>query len=286
MLTLPPFEYHSPHSVNEAVALLARHRGNVKVIAGGTDLMPNMKHRLFTPAYVVGLRAIPELHQLREENGVLRIGSMVTLAKLASDPLVKSRLPSLADAANHVAGPQLREMGTVGGNLCLDTRCVYYNQTYFWRQALGFCLKKDGTVCHVVKAGRKCVAAASNDTAPVMLTLDARIHVAGPDGSRELPVGSFYVPDGIINTVLQPDDVVTEIRIPLPDASVRMGYEKLRLRAAIDYPALTVAVAAKVSGAEKKIDWVRVVISALGARPHVLARLESFAGRALDDAAV
>jgi 4-hydroxybenzoyl-CoA reductase subunit beta len=281
MLTLPPFEYHSPRTLDEAISLLSRFQGQVKVIAGGTDLLPNMKHRLFTPAHVVGLRGITGLDSISEEAGTVRLGAMCTIAQLAEDPTVKARLPSLADAASQIAGPQLREMGTLGGNLCLDTRCVYYNQTYFWRNALGFCLKKDGTVCHVVQAGNRCVAAASNDTAPVLMTLNATVRLAGPKGVREVPVLHFYTPDGIRNTVLEPDELVIEARVKIPSARTLAGYQKLRVRASIDYPALTVAVAAELNDVEK-LNWVRVAISALGARPHLTGGLEALTGRPLD----
>ncbi len=281
MLTLPPFEYHSPRSLEEAISLLSKFQGQVKVIAGGTDLLPNMKHRLFTPAHVVGLRGINGLDSIREEAGVIRLGAMCTIAQLAQDSTVRTRLPSLADAASQIAGPQLREMGTLGGNLCLDTRCVYYNQTYFWRHALGFCLKKDGTVCHVVQAGNRCVAAASNDTAPVLMTLNAGLRLVGPKGMRDVPVLKFYTPDGIQNTVLEPDELVVEARVSVPSARTLAGYQKLRVRASIDYPALTVAVAAELNEA-RALNWVRLAISALGARPHLIGGLEGFAGRPLD----
>jgi len=285
VLTLPPFEYHAPTSVDEAVALLAQHKGEVKVIAGGTDLLPNMKHRLFTPKHVVGLKAVAGLDSIREEANGLRLGAMTTIASLARSPLIQQRLPSLALAAAQIAGPQLREMGTLGGNLCLDTRCVYYNQTYFWRKALGFCLKKDGTVCHVVKAGKKCVAAASNDTAPVLMTLGATVCLAGPSGVRQLPLAEFYVPDGIVNTVLRPDELVVEVLVPAPSARLRLGYQKVRVRASIDYPALTVALAARVY-AEDRLEQLRLVVSALGARPHTVAGLDALRGRKLDAAVI
>jgi 4-hydroxybenzoyl-CoA reductase subunit beta len=176
-------------------------------------------------------------------------------------------------------------MGTLGGNLCLDTRCVYYNQTYFWRQALGFCLKKDGTVCHVVKAGKKCVAAASNDTAPVLMTLGARVRLHGPRGARELALRDFYVADGIANTVLAPGEILAEVIVPRPDPAVRMGYQKLRIRAAIDYPALSVAAAVKL-GQGAKVEWLHLVVSALGARPHWVNVPEAARGRVLDAALI
>jgi 4-hydroxybenzoyl-CoA reductase subunit beta len=280
MLTLPPFAYHAPSTVDQALALLSQHRGQVKVVAGGTDLIPNMKHRLFTPAHLIGLRGISGLDQIKREGGSVRLGAMCTIAQLARDPLVQASFPSLASAASQIAGPQLREMGTLGGNLCLDTRCVYYNQTYFWRKALGFCLKKDGTACYVVPGGQRCVAAASNDTAPVLITLGATVVVRGLGGTRELPILDFYRPDGIANTALAPDELVIEVRVP-EEPGLVTGYQKLRIRASIDYPALTIAVAAKIDRLGR-IEWIRLVISSLGARPHLVKPLDDLKGRILD----
>jgi 4-hydroxybenzoyl-CoA reductase subunit beta len=284
MLTLPPFELHQPTSLADAVALLARHGANAKLLAGGTDLLPNMKHRLFTPAHVVSLEAVPGLEDIVEGPDHLELGARVTLATLSESLTVRSKLPSLATAAHHVAGPQLREMATLGGNVCLDTRCVYYNQTHFWRKALGYCLKKDGTVCHVVKGGQRCVAAASNDTAPVLMTLDATVRTVSAQGLRERPIRTLYTADGIRNTVLDADEIVTHLRVPTQPGVV-MGYEKLRVRAAIDYSALTLAVAAK-RNPDGQVEWLRVVVNALGARPHEVKSLESFHGAPLDEAAV
>jgi 4-hydroxybenzoyl-CoA reductase subunit beta len=281
MLTLPPFQYHSPKSVDEAVGLLSQFGTEAKVIAGGTDLIPNMKHRLFTPSHVIGLQAIEGLCGIAERDGIIRIGAMTSIATLAKDGLIARKLPSLAKAAGQIAGPQLREMGTLGGNICLDTRCVYYNQTYFWRQALGFCLKKDGTVCHVVKAGRRCVAAASNDTAPVLMTVGATIRLVGPSGQRQIPICDFYVSDGIKNTVIEPNELLVDVAIPIPAPSTLLRYEKLRVRAAIDYPALTVAIAANLVE-RRRVEWIRMVVSALGARPHLVKQLESFQGREMN----
>ena len=285
MLTLPAFELHEPSTLDEAVSLLVRHRGDVKVLAGGTDLLPNLKHRLFTPGHLVGLRKVQGLDQVFEQPQALQLGAMLPIAALARQPLVQRHFPSLVQAARAIAGPQLREMGTLGGNLCLDTRCVFYNQTAFWRKALGYCLKKDGTVCHVVKAGRRCVAAASNDTAPVLMTLGASLRLVGPDGARELPVADFFLADGIVNTALRPGELLASVGVPLPEGTVVSGYQKLRLREAIDFSALSVAVAARLSEA-RRIEWVRVVVSALGARPHKVQGLAAFEGRALDDLAL
>ena len=167
MLRLPAYDYHVARSLDEALALLTQYAGDVMPIAGGTDVIPNMKQGLFEPGHLVALSRVPELRGVELAPDGLRIGATMTLAEVAAHPLVRQHAPAFADAAGRVAGPQLRNAGTIGGNLCLDTRCTYYNQTFFWRSALGFCLKKDGSVCHVTKVGRKCVAAHSADTPPV-----------------------------------------------------------------------------------------------------------------------
>ena len=164
MLTLPALTVHRPSTVAEAARLLSEHP-DARVLAGGTDLGPNLKHGLYETQHLVALRGLSkELRYVREEDGEIRLGALCTLDQLAADPTILQKLPALADACGRIAGPQLRRMGTLGGNLCLDTRCVYVNQTYFWRNALGYCLKKDGTLCHVVEGGKRCVAAASNDS--------------------------------------------------------------------------------------------------------------------------
>ena len=249
-------------------------------------MVPNMKHRLFEPDHLVALKGIAELRGIRSGDDVLRIGAAETLSALARNPDVRSRFPALAAAAGHVAGPQLRNMGTIGGNLCLDTRCTYYNQTEFWRGALGFCLKKDGDVCHVTKYGKKCVAAHSADTPPVLMTLGARAVLEGPDGRREVPVSDFFVADGILNTVRTREEIVTEILIPLEAGKRRQSYEKLRQRHAIDFPLLTVAVSADVDG-DGTVRAIDGVVTALGSRPRTLSGWsDTAAGEKLDAALI
>lgn len=269
MLRLPPFRYHRPRSVEEAVTFLAEHPGQAMPVAGGTDLIPNMKHRLFTPSHLVALKGIAELHGVGQEDGVLRIGAAETLDAVSEHPVVLQRFPALAEAAAHVAGPQLRRMGTIGGNLCLDTRCTYYNQTYFWRSALGFCLKKDGAVCHVTKVGKKCVAAHCADTPPVLMVLDAAVELASAHGTRTVPVRDFFVADGVWNTVRRPDEIVTAVRIPFPAPEFRAAYVKLRQRNAIDFPLLTVAVGARFDEGGRVHD-ICGAVTGLGARPRWL----------------
>jgi 4-hydroxybenzoyl-CoA reductase subunit beta len=282
LLRLPPHRYHRPKSLSQALDLLGEHAGNVLPIAGGTDLVPNMKHRLFEPGHLVALKGVTELHGFREVDCHLEIGAAETLTAVATQPPVRRHFPSLAEAAAHVAGPQLRNQGTIGGNLCLDTRCTYYNQTAFWREALGYCLKKEGTVCHVTRVGKKCVAAHSADTPPVLMTLGASVVIAGPRGERELAVSDFFVPDGIHNTRVGPGEIVSRVRIPLPPIGLRTGYAKLRQRKSIDFPLLTVAVAARVDQGERVIG-LRGVVTALGSRPRELTGWDELAvGKRID----
>ena len=285
MLRLHPFRHHRPDTVDEAVSLLAGFGEEAMPMAGGTDLMPNMKHRLFTPAHVVSLNRIAAMRgvALGPSGQHLRIGALETLADVSANPLVRRHFPGLADAAGLVAGPQLRNMGTIGGNVCLDTRCTYYNQTEFWRGALGYCLKKAGTVCHVTRVGRKCVAAHSADTPPNLIALGATLVLAGPGGAREIPAADFFVTDGIWNTRRARDEILTGIRIPIGGPGRRSAYRKLRQRHSIDFPLLSVAVAGdfEENGAVERICGV---VSALGARPRVLAGWEEIAvGARLDE---
>jgi 4-hydroxybenzoyl-CoA reductase subunit beta len=245
--------------------------------------MPNMKHGLFTPQHVIALKQIRELHGIEERDGELVIGAAESLSSVSRHSAVQ-RFTALARAAGSVAGPQLRNMGTIGGNLCLDTRCTYYNQTFFWRNALGFCLKKDGDLCHVTKVGKKCVAAHSADTAGVLMTLDAQVDLVSTRGARAVPVRDFFIADGIANTVRGWDEIVTRVRIPLGSERLRTSFRKLRQRGAIDFPLLNVAVAAEV-GSGDVIESMRIVVSALGSRPRDIAGLEKVAvGRVLDAA--
>ena len=313
MLRLPPFTYHRPRTVEEAVALLGEHGPDAMPIAGGTDLMPNMKHRLFTPAHVVSLNGIEDMRGIqvvpgggpagdglaggppagggaaggaptgsRPSGDSLRIGALETLTDISANPLVRRHFNGLATAAGLVAGPQLRNMGTIGGNVCLDTRCTYYNQTEFWRGALGYCLKKDGDVCHVTRVGRKCVAAHSADTPPNLIALGATLTLAGPAGTRELDAGDFFVTDGIWNTRRTSDEILTGIRIPLNRAVCRnravrrSAYRKLRQRNSIDFPLLSVAVVGDFEE-DGTMAGLTGVVSALGARPRVLAGWDEIA---------
>ena len=292
MLRLPPFEYHRPGSVAEAVALFAEYSPGAMYIGGGTDLVPNMKHRLFEPEHLVSLNRVREMRGFTVRNGSLRIGASESLAVVAAHPRVRQHFPALAKAAGQIAGPQLRNSGTIGGNLCLDTRCIYYNQTQFWRGALGYCLKKDGDLCHVTGVGRKCVAAHTADTPPVLATLGAIVELAGAGGKREIPIDDLFVTDGTWNSRRTADEIVVAVHVPDRSARLRQGYAKLRQRNSIDFPLLTVAVAVEMDGPQaagpqspdSTVRDIRGVVTALGARPRSLAGWRKIAGgRRLDD---
>lgn len=269
MLPLPIFDYHRPRTLDECTRLLADLGDRARIIAGGTDVLPNMKQGLFDPEHVVSIQHLEELRgiSLRSSGGreELSVGAGMKLVEIAESVLVRRAAPALAEAAGAVGGPHHRAMGTLGGNVCLDTRCRYYNQTYFWRKALGFCIKKDGTVCHVVKGGAKCVAAASNDSAPALIALEADIHLVSEKGMRTVPAGDFYTADGIKNTVIEPGEVVVKVSVPIVPGRTS-AFEKLRKRGAIDFPLLSVAARADRDGDELR--GLDVVVSSLGARPR------------------
>ncbi len=282
MLTLPVFEWVRPESLDAVLRELAERPGECLLVAGGTDAVPNLKHRLHEPKRVVSLEGVAELREVHEDAAGLHLGARVTLTELTRLPALQREFAAVARAASMVASPQIRNMGTLGGNLCLDTRCTYYNQTYFWREALGFCLKKDGVICHVVPQGRRCVAAHSSDVAPALIAYGAQVEIAGPDGRRWVACDQFFVGDGIHNNVLKADELMTQVLLPAAARGQRGAYRKLRPRNAIDFPMLSIAVV--VRGDAARIDTARIVVSALGAKPRVLGGLDALvAGRQADE---
>jgi 4-hydroxybenzoyl-CoA reductase subunit beta len=266
MLRLPVFQVARPESIAEAVQLLAEHGDRASVVAGGTDLLPNLKHRFVDFDVLVALQRISELSGVRvEADGSLVIGAMTPLDRIANHPDVQTRAPALAVAAGIVASPQIRRMGTLGGNVMLDTRCRYINQTHFWRKSLGYCLKKDGTLCHVVAGGRKCVAAASNDTAPALMTLGGLLELTSASGSRRVRIDDLWHTDGIYNKKTQPGELLVSVRVPPQREGHRGAYGKLRERGSFDFPQLGIAV--RLDLADGKVEDADVVMVALQARP-------------------
>ncbi len=266
MLRLPPFEYLSPQSLDDAVQMFAQRGSEAMYVAGGTDLFPNMKRRQFEPKFLIGLNSLRELRGISNGDG-LKIGAGTTLTQLANEPIIQSLYPALAMAAAFVSTPQLQYMGTIGGNLLLDTRCNYYNQTYWWRKSINFCLKKDGEVCWVAPGSPRCWAVSSSDCAPVMIALGATLRLVGANGERVIAANDLYRDDGINHLSKAPDEILTEIILPLSDQT-KSVYLKLRRRGAFDFPILGVAAAIRFAS-NGEVEDARIVLGGVGSRPLV-----------------
>jgi 4-hydroxybenzoyl-CoA reductase subunit beta len=237
------------------------------IIAGGTDVVPNLQMKLFSPKVVVDLKPLRELAGIGfTPAGGLRIGAMTTLTAIVQSPLIREKFPVLASAVGTIAGPLQRNMGTLGGNLCLETRCRWYNQSQFWRNALGGCLKLEGDVCHVAPGGKFCWAAWSGDAAPALLALDAEIEITGRQGARRMPLAAFYTNDGMNRIALGAGEIVTAIHVPSRMAERRGVYHKLRIRNSIDYPLAGVAVTMDAD-AQGVCREARVAVSAVNPAP-------------------
>jgi 4-hydroxybenzoyl-CoA reductase subunit beta len=273
MLRLPPFRYVAPRSVEEAVSAFADAGPDTMLVAGGTDLFPNMKRRQFEPRTLVGLRGIAALRGVRgSAREGLVIGAGTTLTAVALHPEVGRHYSGVATAAGLVSSPQLRNMGTIGGNVCVDTRCNYYNQTYQWRKAIGFCMKKDGDICLVAPGSPRCWAVSSSDTAPALWSLGARVRLVGPTGERTVPLEALYRDDGIEYLAKRPDEIVTDIMLP-PADGWRSEYLKLRRRGSFDFPVLGVAVAARLEG--EVVRDARIVLGAVASVPREAAAAQA-----------
>lgn len=271
-MTMPAFEVILPSSLEEALTFLKNHPGNTKIIAGGTDLVPSLKQKLFEPSYLLDIKPLREIQQIREmPDGTVRIGALVTISEVARDPLIQREFPVLAQAAATVAGPSLRNAGTIGGNICLDTRCYWYNQSYFWRESCGFCIKKDGTLCHVAPGSKQCWAVYSADTAPALITLDAKIRLSSATGERRVLLPDFFINEGAIKNNIRPDEILTEVILPSASRGMAGRYEKYRIRGSVDYPLAGVAVALRKNNGH--LDDLRVAITAMNPRPVALPDL-------------
>lgn len=278
MMRLPWFEFRAPRSLAEAARILAGEGPQAMLVAGGTDLIPNMKRRHQSPKTLVSLRGVPELRAL---NGAL--GAGLTLTQLVDSPAVRAKYRGLWQAAAQVATPHLRNMGTLGGNLCLDTRCTYYNQSHEWRKAIDFCLKKDGETCWVATASKRCVAVSSTDTAPALIALGAAVKLVSAQGERELPLEALYRNDGIDYLARRPDEILAEVKVPEGWTS---SYWKLRRRGSFDFPVLGVAVALRLAG-DGTVEEARVALGAAASRPFLVHKAGEFLkGKRLTDEAI
>lgn len=281
MAALSDFRLLRPASAADAVRLRGEHPAS-RFIAGGTDLLPNMRRGLVDAEVVIDLGNVGELRELQHRDDVLRIGAGTTLAHIAADATVRARLPALAQAALAVAGPTHRGAATLGGNLCLDTRCQYYNQSEDWRRGNEYCMKRAGDTCRVAPKSNRCYAAFSGDVAPALLALGAEVEILGPQGLRRLPLVDFYVDDGMSWLALGAGELLLAVNVPLVDGRVST-YEKLRVRGAIDFPLAGVAVALRRDG--DTIGELRIACTGVSSRPEFVAGLDALVGKPLDDAA-
>ena len=280
-MRLPLFEFRAPQTVAEAARILDAEGPQTVPLAGGTDLLPNMKRRQQVPKTLMSLNRIVELHQAKLSDAGWRLGACLTLSEIAADPRFRNGMTALAQAASFVATPQIRNMATLGGNLCLDTRCNYYDQNYEWRKAIGFCLKKDGDICWVAPGSSKCMAVSSTDTAPALMALGARVRLVSRSAEREVPLTELYQNDGIHYMKRQPNELLTEVLLDSLH-EWKSTYWKLRRRGSFDFPVLSVAAAAKISKSGV-VEDARIVVGSVACLPLVAEEASRFlVGRPLN----
>ncbi len=266
MMRCHRFEYLSPRTLRETCAILRDAGPEAMLLAGGTDLVPNMKRRQQTPTVVVSLRRVDALRETLPDGTAIRLGAMLTLSDLVSNERVRTEYEVLFKAAALVATPHLRNMGTLGGNLCLDTRCNYYDQNQEWRKAIDFCMKKDGSVCWVAPGSARCWAVSSTDTAPALMALGGEALLVSAEGERMIPVHALYNDDGIQYLSRKPDEVLAAVRVPQQAPGCRSTYWKLRRRGSFDFPVLSVAAWVRL-GSAQIVEEARLVLGSVASRP-------------------
>lgn len=279
MQRMPEFELSRPASYAEAAALLAADPG-ARLLGGGTDLVPNLRHGIGAPSRLVDLGAVQGRDECTSGAAGLVLGAGITLAQLATDERIAGRYAAIGEAARAAAGPGHRTVATLGGNLCLDTRCVFYNQSEWWRSANGYCLKRGGDTCHVAPQGRRCHAAFSGDLAPALIVLGAEVELLSGRGMRRLALADCYRDDGAAPLTLERDEVLVRVHVPAPDGV--SGYRKARVRGAMDFPLAGVACA--LSMAHGVIAGLRLALTGTNPQPLLLEGTQALVGRPLDDA--
>jgi 4-hydroxybenzoyl-CoA reductase subunit beta len=267
MMRLPLFEFRSPRTIAEAARILDGEGKNVMALAGGTDLLPNMKRRQQVPRTLMSLRNIEGLREIHFDDSELKLGACVTLTEIAADRRLRSEHSAIWQAAAQVATPHIRNVATLGGNICLDTRCNYYDQSYEWRKAINFCMKKDGDRCWVALSSPKCVAVSSTDTAPALIALGARVTLVSHSGRREILLADLFNNDGMNYLTRRPDEILTEVHLGTRK-NWRSTYWKLRRRGSFDFPVLSVAAAVRLAY-DGIVEDARIVIGSVGPRPLV-----------------
>ncbi|HMB70965.1 MAG TPA: FAD binding domain-containing protein, partial [bacterium] len=267
-----------PESLDDALELAGRLGADADFIAGGTDLLQNYKNRIHPKSHLIALERVEELRGI----GAERIGAGERLNDVAANAVIQERFPGLCDAIRHVASPLIRNSGTIGGNLLVETRCYWFNQTPFWRSTKGSCMKAESDECLVIPQKETCYAAYSGDLAPVLMVLGASVELARPGGRREVPLTDFYRGDGISKNVLKKDEILVSIRIPDDAAALRAGYRKLRIRDTMDYPEMGVAAAVDLDG-DGAVRILRCASTAVDVVPHYRDFTDAHAGRRLTD---
>jgi len=284
-MRLPKFEYFEPESLKEALALLSRDEGNSCLVAGGTELYVKMKQRLLTPRQVVNLKTVsdPDFIHYSDKEG-LRIGALATLESVESAAVVQEKYPGLAQAAGRVASPAIRNTGTIGGNVCLDTRCWYYNQSHWWRKSLPVCFKRGGDVCHVVKGGDHCYALCLADTAPILVALEAKAKLLDGDKQREVELKDFFTNKGEKANQLKASEILSEIQIAPPSPHTGSAYLKYSTRGSIDFPILGVAVVVSLESKKGRCKGARIVLGGVDSGPVIAEEAaEAFKGKEPND---
>jgi 4-hydroxybenzoyl-CoA reductase subunit beta len=278
-MSLSEFTLLRPRKLAEALGMLDRHAGSAatRILAGGTDLLPSMRQKLFEPEYLLDIRRLNELMGIRETGEGIEIGALTTLQEIEHSSLVRERCSVLIEAARKVASPVIRNMGTIGGNVCLDTRCLWYNQSFAWRKSCGFCIKKDGNLCHVAPGGTKCWATFSGDTPAALLCLEAQIEIASASRTRRIPLREFYTGEGDNYRKLQSNELLTKVILPRSSCGYQGIYSKLRIRGSIDYPLVGVAVAVKRSNSH--IEDVKIALTAVSPAPVLVPGLDHLHGK-------
>ena len=280
---MPNFHLHRPRKV--ADALIAKGEADSLYVAGGTDMLVNVRRGIEQPKHLIDLSAIAALKARADEPDELTLGSGLTLAEIAADAAVAERYPAVAQAARAVAGPTHQAYGTLGGNLCLDTRCLFYNQSEWWRKSNDFCLKERGDTCHVAPGGKRCFAAFSGDVAPSLIVYDAEVTLDGPDGARRIPLEKMYRNDGMAHLALKPGEILVSVHIPAKHAGDRSAYEKARIRGSIDFPLAGAAVRLKLANDGTVAD-LAIALTAVNPLPQRVTGTAAYKGKKFDEAAL
>ncbi len=270
-MRLPPFEYLGPRSVKEALEMIERHKGKVKIVAGGTDIINRLRQRLITPQFVISLKGVAELAGITKKGASLVIAAGTTLRAVMESPLVADYAPALAQAARLVAAPPIQNIATIGGNILQNTRCLFHNQSELVRKAAEPCLKQGGKVCLAVKGSRKCFSVYQGDIAPVLIAFDATVTLRSSRGRRTIPLAELFTGNGKEPFAIEKDEILTDVGIPVPKGTFGAAYEKLRLRKGLEYPLVSAAAFVSLNN-KGVISQARVVLGAAGPGPKLLEK--------------